>query len=974
MAGPARWYLAALGMLSLLLLAAHFSVQEHVQKNMRIAVHDWLQQSGGDVQHVRYRLLRGELTMDQLSWVNPGDASMRLDVSQVFVRTSSRAMLSRAPYFSELNMEHPVLSLRRETLLGWLRDDQRGGLAQLAGFLQRSGVVAVSDMSLLVSSGQDELPDEMLLHQLHGQFNQHGLRIEGQMSGGAIMLEAGLKDAGSKETGLKEAGLKDTGALSGRVVLGRVPLAALRLLSDSGDAQADTSSSAPDVAASGTLILSGNWMQRDVGMQGKLQLRDAQAVAALDVQGGWSATGADLNLACDNVPLAALPLAWPKIAGRDISAGRLAGTLHLARDWEQAIAIQQGWRIVLDGQLGGVVLSAVDLPAWRIRKVDLTHAVLLSDAGSFVASGAHLEDADIILRAFDDPDGIGMAEPVGLTDESAKLIQGGMEDDQGLPERSGVESRLQIGKLSLQGIRPQLMFADGSSIALPVLQGSGMLVSGKSGKGRISLVTPPADVEEAENGAQEKWKIQAEGDVVALWQIKVNAVYVPVVRLRALLPDILLPGEQAAPEYTGFANLALQLEPGPQGLQARGHVRLMDMRMSQGSDQLSAKRIDVEIDAAGSDGRRSLTGVAIDGWHYQMALRPMSRITRQLQSSSEASNLPQPEEDAVGLPAGGEKIIGVSESSAPMRGLNWEVGEILAKDGSISLGQPDALMAGQLLFRVHHLGSNRFSPFTLSGAFGEGDLHVQGKMQLQPGLRLNAKAEVSHALPFVFNDWMRLSGMPRFVRGRMDAQYSIADDGPALAGAYTGKLKIMMHQAAFEAGAFPDDPMLQRTGYSARGLLERLNASRQFSLSIPFAGAWNNSNLAGNIGSGVLAGLKKSVAKTPAARLAAQPPISKLTRLRLRGNRGFSYNERLRLKKMAKQLLAEPELIVELTPQLGTAQPDAEMRERVRQSQRNVGKYLRTLGVADKRIFPVWPQTTHQRGDAPGLLLQARMP
>ncbi|MDQ6966615.1 MAG: hypothetical protein Q9M23_06805, partial [Mariprofundaceae bacterium] len=89
MAGPARWYLAALGMLSLLLLAAHFSVQEHVQKNMRIAVHDWLQQSGGDVQHVRYRLLRGELTMDQLSWVNPADASMHLDVSQVFVRTSS---------------------------------------------------------------------------------------------------------------------------------------------------------------------------------------------------------------------------------------------------------------------------------------------------------------------------------------------------------------------------------------------------------------------------------------------------------------------------------------------------------------------------------------------------------------------------------------------------------------------------------------------------------------------------------------------------------------------------------------------------------------------------------------------------------------------------------------------------------------------------------------------------------------------
>ncbi|MDQ6966455.1 MAG: hypothetical protein Q9M23_05985, partial [Mariprofundaceae bacterium] len=512
----------------------------------------------------------------------------------------------------------------------------------------------------------------------------------------------------------------------------------------------------------------------------------------------------------------------------------------------------------------------------------------------------------MILHAFGDPDHIGMAEPVGLTDESAELAQENITTSGDVPERSGVVPRLQIAKLSLQGIRPQLMFADGSSIALPVLQGSGMLASGKGRTGRISLATPPADVDEAEKSPQEIWKIEAEGDVFALWQAKVKAVHVPVLRLRALLPDVSLPGEQGAPEYSGFVNLSLQVEPGLQGLQALGHVRLLEMRMLQGSGQLSAKRIDVEIDAAGSDGQRSLTGVAIEGWHYQMALRPMPQITRQMQSTPEASVLPQPEGDVVDLLPGGGKIIGVSESSAPMRGFNWEVGEILAKDGSISLGQPDALIADQLLLRVRHLGSGRLSPFTLSGVFGEGALHMQGKMQLQPGLHLNAKAEVSHALPFVFNDWMRLSGMPRFVRGRMDAQFSIAADGPALAGAYTGKLNIRVHQAAFEAGAFPDDPMLQRTGYTARGLLDRLNGSRQFSLGIPFAGVWDNSSLAGNIGSGVLAGLKKSVAKAPAARLVALPPISKLTRLRLRGNRGFSYNERLRLKKMARLLLAKP--------------------------------------------------------------------
>jgi len=940
MAGPARWYLAGLAVISLLLLTAHFSVQEHVQKNMRQAVHDWLKQSGGDVQHVRYRLLRGALTMERLTWVDPADPELTLDVARVFVRTSSRVMLSSTPSFSELHLEQPVLSLRRDALLGWLRGDRQSALNGLTAFLQHVQSVSVEDMSLLVSSGQDGGAEDLLLQQVVGQVSSRGMHLKGSLDAGTVQLQTTTGDAGT---------------LSGRLLLSGISMASLAVLSGGVTESPGTQSSPSGATASGELVLSGDWKKHDVGLQGTMRLTDGVLAGSFVMQGGWSATGIDVDLDCKDVSLASLPLDWPVFAGRSLTAGRFSGAMHVERSWmasgESGTDEQSGsaWRIAMDGALSDVLLGGEHLPAWRIGSIRLNKARLSGVGGSFAAEAMRVSDADLSLNAYTSATGSSQA------------------------------ATLQIEDLKLERIRAQLLFADGSGIVLPELRGSGRLASGPPeglSAWHLSLASAADEADLAGGGEGEKWMLEARGDLSADWQAKVKGAHVPVVRLRPLMPRIALPGEQGVPEYSGHADFQLQLRPIEEGIQLEGHAVLQDVRMMQGGDQLTATRIEADITEAGSNGRRRLSRLELSDWHYQMALRPLPRINAlpQTMSDSVPAAASASDADAASSAKKAGNIVDVSESTAPMRAFNWEIEELVAQDGRISLGQADALIAGDMLLRVHHLAGGLPAHFTLSGTFADGELQAVGKLVLQPGLLLDAKLDVSNALPFVFNDWMRLSGMPGFVRGRMDARFSIAPVGPVLLGAYGGKLSISLHQGALAAGAFPDDPMLQRTGYSSLGLLERLNASRRVSLAIPFHGAWPTSSLAGNLGEAGLAVLKSAAARTSAATGRAEIVVAKLTRLRLQGKRGFSHNERVRLRQMAKALLADPSLIVELTPQLGTAQPDADMTARVRFSQRLVEDYLRKFGVAGKRIFPVWPQSRHQRGDAPGLLLQAHAP
>lgn len=908
MAGPARWYLAGVIMFSLGLLAAHFAVQEHIQKGMQQTVQNWLQKDGGSVQHVRYRLLRGALTLDQVHWAGGPDSGLALDISHIFIKTSSREMAKSTPFFPQLQLEHPVLRVPRSTLLDWLRGASGNPLASLAGLLPDAKAVLLSNMRVLVvSQGGEQKPREQTIRQVEGRFSNDSANLSGILGGGLVLLSGHMDQKGKL---LASLSMHDVGMGSLAFWLGEA--------------------SRGNTSTTGELQLSGDWTRRDIAMQGVLHLRSSAGNGPVSVLGGWSKTGMSMDMTCVHVALAALPFDWPGLAGRSPVAGNVNGALHVARTWQET-----GWHIGMNGELAGLQLEGPGLPAWHIRSMQLNKAELLPQGAGWHAAAVLIADADIVVDA--------RAQPSGETPVA-------------LPE---------IASLSLQHIRPQLHFADGSDLSLPEMGGAGRL--GKTSHLTLSSMQGGSDA--SDDGPDETWKVQADGNFLGAWQAGLTAKHVSVVRLRPVLPKLSLPGAQGIPDYSGTADLALHLKSAASILHMNGQAAFHDVHITQGGDQLNASRIDVDIADAASDGSRKLARVQINGWHYQMAIRPLSRLP---EPASDTQDTAPPAQTETTTEESGQTAGQASESPA----LNWNIDDISAENGAISLGQPTALIAERLSLHTRHLARGSLSPFTLSGELAEGVLRSQGKWQFQPEFRMVSKTALYHALPFAFNEWMRLSGMPSFVRGRLDADLHIdasrKKGQPPDDSAYTGRLYISLHQGLLESGVFPDDPMLQRTGYSTQGLLERLNHARTIRLTVPFQGRWDQSSLNGTLGTATFAALKHAGDKARATDHSTDPPVSKVTGLRLQGKSGFSQNERVRLRQMIAYLLKNKKQIVELTPKLGPAPLNDSLIARIRFSQRLIEQFMRRRGIGSERIYPVWPQKAQQQGDASGLLLRAR--
>ncbi|MDQ6972805.1 MAG: hypothetical protein Q9M30_09155, partial [Mariprofundaceae bacterium] len=640
---------------------------------------------------------------------------------------------------------------------------------------------------------------------------------------------------------------------------------------------------------------------------------------------------------------------WPHMLGRKAVSGRMTGDVHLLRDW-----MQEGWQITMDGDFSHVRLAADHLPAWNIALLHLKGASFDANKGLRIGE-MRIEDADMVFKA-------------DLSAAHAVLF---------MPV---------IDLLQVQSVRPSLLYADGSSLTLPALSGQGHL--GKNNQ--LSLqgaVTATAAGSEPLSRA-ETWKIEAEGDFTSTWQADIHAHRVPLVRLRSLLPDVSLSRESGAPEYEGDAGLKVHIRGQDDALHIAGKLILDDAQMRQGGDSLRVPHLEAVIADAGWGGVRKISSIKLDDWQYQLALRPLTARQKLASPSQSVAGADSEKVDAVRLPdstpvtdkkAGSGVSLAarmVSEVSVDVPEVNWMLDELLASNGRISLGQSDALMAEGVSLRVLHLGSKRMSPFTLNGSLSGGSVYAQGKIRLQSGFRLQTRAKIRAALPFAFNDWMRLSGMSRFVRGRLNADLRLqADQTESSAdAAYAGELKLSLNQGRFEVGISPDDPLPQLTGYTTHGLFERLNQADGFALRVPVRGLWEGASLTTVFGDASLKALKEAAAISSTAHLPVEPKPTQITRLRLLGKRGFSYNERVRMRHMIRILQKNKKLILELIPKLAPDALDDAMIARVRRTQEMVARFMQHRGIARMRLYPVWPQAMHQHGDVSALLLQARMP
>jgi len=899
MAGSARWYLATMGMLSLLLLSGHFAVQEHVQKKMRTAVHGWLAETGGSVAHVRYRLLRGELTLEQL---HIETAQIALDAPLVLLHTSNQSMFASTPFFTLMHVEHPRLELPRKLLSDWLLAGKKNHLQIWSELLPHVGSVSVADMHMHI--GGTETTDSVTLQQMDGRWDGDGLLLNGMLDAGLLQLKGQVDN---------------DGLVDAQLVLQGVPLAAISGLDD------DSAST-----GSGELHISGNWPRREINTQGELRLQQTEDTALLRIDGVSTPAAISWRVQSSHVQLGGWSNALPDIAGRSLVAGALDGEIRWQRD-----AQQTAWHLAVDGELSRVRMIGEGLPAWKIARLHITNGVVDAQNNRFSIAGLSIEDADVGLNVF-------------ANDSDA-----------------GADDMLNIDRLELKNVRPQLFFADASVLDLPAMQGSGSL---RAQQDRLEL-RGGAEVGEksgrGDKGKLERWVISVAGDFSGAYTADVKARGVPLVRLRPLLPDLTLPGEGGVPEYAGSSDFSLSLTAADGKIAAQGRAVLHDVLMAQGGDSLGAAFIEADIGMADTAGMRRLKQVTIKDWQYQSALHPLLRRAADVAEEID-DEMQVPLVDVVEISPAAD--VAQAPSSVP---LTWSIDKLIANEGRISLGRHDALIADKLSFSFRHLDYGVASAFTLRGRLGEGSLHMQGRLLLQPGVRITGKAKIANMLPFAFNDWMQVSAMPRFVRGRLDASLRLSNDAKD-DDAYRGKLDVSLYQGQFESGSFPDDPLLERTGYAAQALLDRLNRSRKATIAFPFRGRWDGDTLLAHIGETGLTALKQAAQRASLQRNAASSAVSSVTRIRLQGKRGFSHNERVRLRHLIRRLKKQPALIAELVPQLGHASPGDDMSARVRRSQRMIEKYLHRFGIARKRIYPVSPLAVNQQGDAPGIIIRAR--
>jgi hypothetical protein len=874
MPGPARWYLAVMVMLSLMLMAAHFTVQARAQKVMQRTVNAWLAPMAGQVAQVRYRLLRGALTIDDMQ---VGQGQRAIHVSHIYLHASTSAMLSKSIRVTRVRLDGMNLSFPRADLTRWLQSTSSNVMTEWLSVMNHVD-------ELILVNGRVRFTDEKnpwQVRNVSGRIAVDGFDLNGNSSGGLIRLH-GERDHDSFNSVMNWKNMA-----TARLV---------RILGLKTNLHGNSS---------GLLNWHADWPHRRFGFDGDIQLVDQPDHGDMHIQGEMGPDNIKVQARCSGISLAGLGDILPAVNGRLVQAGMWSGDIQIERQEKN-----EPWVAAMSGEVHGLNLVSGDLPAWTIEKMTLNNAVAQWPAHQLNVERVQIYNMDMELQS--------QLQSPGPTQPPASPWH------------------FQVANLTFENVRPAIGIHESTRrLILPPLKGSGHMEA--NGYAEFDAV----------NEGEALWHVTGKGHLDGLFNADIKAENVPVVQLRPLLPGFSLPGSSGALQLSGNSRFQVSLQASHDKLILKGQLTLADLMLSQGGDTFLADTIHIDIQQAGMLEIQRLASIRIDQWHYQAALHPIPRTA-------------EPE--------------AVRKIEPQHKKFSWQVDEITAEHGVISVGSKDAVWADYVSFSLKNLRAGAWSPLVLNASVGGGNLHVRGRIDLfSADTRIKLNARLRDALPFFLNNWLVISGSPSLIRGRLDGSFYIK---PVRGKhTYTGGLNLVLHQGQFEHGAFPQDPMLSLTGYNMQALSERLGRGRRLKIDIPFKGDWRTQPFSiEHLGFAALKAVKRQASSAKETQGNAQPASKTVSHIRLQHGRAFSHNEHLRLWQVVKVLRKQPRLIVELLPQLGNTPLDESLISRTRHTQAMIEHYMHKRGIARRRIYPVWPTAEHRHGDITGIKIIARMP
>jgi len=655
-------------------------------------------------------------------------------------------------------------------------------------------------------------------------------------------------------------------------------------------------------------------------IEGQIQLfSTARSVRShrLQWKGSESAGQWQVDMDADAWPLSPWSGDLPRLAGRKLTAGEFDGTLH----WQGKPG---AWMINSErGVLYDVTYAAGQLQAWYWSRILYEHALFDTALHHVNIDSAELNDSRLVL------------------------------DTKSLQADAGVGDHWQInaGQMNINNMTLAVSLPHGR-LLLPELNGRSSWPANKLlafdliTASDATQASEPATVWHLKGSAKRGENTAIESD----FTVAGRNIALPT--LRALLPFSVDAGHGTSLVGSTDLNVNVSIRQGQWQMQGKASAR--DIKLSHGDSIWSAADVSTDFGPVGMglDFQR-IKAIEASGWHYVTALKPLSAtVPDGPQDSVEAKQLPW-------------WMMALRENNCRIDGLHWQ-------GGRLSVGREDVYWAEDINVDMQGIEPGRWAETRIQGTAGASPFSLDGEWDLFSAYgRMRGTARMDDALPFFLHDWMRASGMPQLIRGRLSAAISLAST--PMPDSWLATVTISLKRGLFELQETPSDPMLARTGHKTVELLAGLQNEQMIAgLSYAAEGGWSVLTLE-SLGQGLQEALRNAMlehATRGDSRAVAIKPRHLETRVRLRDNKRLSLNERTRLGKVVLKARSNPGMMIDLRPEWAGAMLNAEELERIQQTQQAIERYLTHRNIDSGRIFPLWPTASNHADETGSIWIE----
>ncbi|MDQ6999761.1 MAG: hypothetical protein Q9M12_02615 [Mariprofundus sp.] len=915
------------------------SIQTYAQKQAKELIRAWGERANVHIDDVRYHLLRNGLVLQGIRIERGSD---KITIKHILVRANPKLLTSSTPRIGTMDISGIDAEFTYADNYIWQQDR---GLKQI---WQATPSLTVHDGQIkLYLKGKSFPPVELRGLSLQQQLQPSGRIVtasakllQGSINGQWHMPADAQQDEGWQSNGVIKWHALDAGQL----------MASLALKHIEGHLNGGLTWE----------ITTGETEKQSLSVLGEIRLNtvsDRETSNTHSLQ--FKATNTDDFWKMD-IDAVAWPLdPWsdtlPGIGGRQLVSAQLDSTSQ----WKGRPG---HWKISsAKGLLQDVIYARPDgnrkdnkQSAWYWSQINYAKANIDTKKNRLHVSDIDVLDSRLMLNA-------------GKVDTAMQADTDDATDtypSPGLPEEA-VAWNINAEHINIHNMMLALAMPQGK-VTLEALDGKAQCPKGKPLSFKLHTVAEETSIAPHKSStAIPQWRLRGSaeknkhGEFTSA-SVNVVGTHIPVARLRPVLP---LQDDISSPvKLSGDSEFKAKITV-TQGLwQMQGKAAIRNFNLSHGGDSWFAEQLHLRFGPVGMGlDTQKITSIKSQDWQYTAALHP---LPPQMPGNT------QPEATETGSP---------SWWITTLRNNNIEISHLDFENGKISVGQQQRIWADEVEFKVDSIKTDHWSDISIKGKAGGGDFRLNGKWEaLSDKQRFLGKAVLSQATPFFLHNWMTASGMPRLIQGRLSAELNITDGHEP--DSYQGNVTIQLIQGRTEAGTFPSDPMLARTGYDTSELLQRLdNNTGVIMLKYDLAGQWTTQPL--NL---ERLGLAMQEAMHQAAQSATigtdKPEPAKTTteaRIRLHDRERLSQNERIRLFNVVRNMRRHPDAIVELRARW-TGKEDSEERDaeiqRIRRTQQLIERYMVYRKISSRRIFPVWPTIEDQSDETGSIQVIIRIP